>query len=543
MRLATVIFSAVLYLMPSVLQADAPKNAVDSADKILVRLGEMKISDQQSWLQRLENRAIRAAKLSMNADDATQQKTKIQNMLHQKTVTWKILREVMGDVNTHEKTAIDQLVRRYRGLIFDKFNKEPDTLNQWRDVWAKVYLAWKLAGQQFEQQDRLIDWLEQAIQSTESGTMPEAPKFEKEQPAHEEKPQAEEKSPATEMPPAEEKTEVPEKPQAEQEPQADAEKKAEPAEKPEAKKELKQEEKPEAAEKALDEEKPQEMEKNQQEEKPATEQKPKEPADADADMSKTTSPKAAQPQLPSPEAAAQLQKPSSSKAAIHLPQDDQKKPQADLPQTDKQPPARLARRQASPLPAMPDDRKPLPSREAHAIAVTAPKLASDAVQQTSAIDLPTETRVAPPTLAPTLPDETPTTANDQASAAPVEIKVDELASRIDGHNLAFQALESELDENGNWTVERLESFTDRLHILTIRSNDLNLFREALSEDARSSLEKLASPKGSISQLAARIVETRRSVFSDKFKGTDAERQNELQRLDELSRRLAAMAEK
>lgn len=519
MRLATVIFSAVLYLMPSVLHADAPKNAVDPADKILVRLGEMKISDQQAWLQRLENRAIRAAKLSMNADDATQQKTKIQNMLHQKTVTWKILREVMGNVNTHEKTAIDQLVRRYRGLIFDKFNKEPDTLNQWRDAWAKVYLAWKLAGQQFEQQDRLIDWLEQAIQNTESGTMPEAPKFEKEQPAHEEKPQAEEKSPATEMPPAEEKTEAPEKPQAEQEPKADAEKKTEPAEKPEAKKELKQEE------------------------KPAPEQKPKEPADADADMSKTTSPKAAQPQLPSPEAAAQLQKPASSKAAIPLPQDDQKKPQADLPQTDKQPPARLARRQASPLPAMPDDRKPLPSREAHAIAVTAPKLASDAVQQTAAIDLPTETRVAPPTLAPTLPDETPTTANDQASAAPVEIKVDELASRIDGHNLAIQALESELDENGNWTVERLESFTDRLHILTIRGNDLNLFREALSEDARSSLEKLASPKGSISQLAARIVETRRAVFSDKFKGTDAERQNELQRLDELSRRLAAMAEK
>jgi len=120
MRFASVIFSTLLYLLPSVLQADTPPKNADPADKILVRLSEMKTSDQQAWLQGLENRAIHAAKLSMNADEAAVEQKKIQGMLHQKMVTWKILREVMAHANAHEKTAIDRLVRRYRYTIESK---------------------------------------------------------------------------------------------------------------------------------------------------------------------------------------------------------------------------------------------------------------------------------------------------------------------------------------------------------------------------------------------------------------------------------------
>ncbi len=601
MRFASVIFSTLLYLLPSVLQADTPPKNADPADKILVRLSEMKTSDQQAWLQGLENRAIRAAKLSMNADEAAVEQKKIQGMLHQKMVTWKILREVMAHANAHEKTAIDRLVRRYRGLIFDKFSKDPDALNQHRDAWGKNYLAWKLAGEPFEQHDRLIDWLEQAIQGVESGAMPEEPKFEKQQPLAkeetqnkeeartDEKPQSEEKPKATvkseaEQPvkPAREdkqakvaeklepKEEVKEEVKPEEKPadieKAPAEEKAqkedkkleeekpavkpkseEPTEKPESKEEVKEEVRPEEkaadVEKAPVEGKVEKEGKKQEEEKPADESKPEKPAKSDSDMSKTITPKAAQPALPSPEAAAQLQERNSIKAEISGPKVDKENVQANVPQAGK-PPAVLARRPASPMPAMSEDRKPLPPRKAQAIGVTAPKVAADAVQQTAALDLlPSQTRVALPTLAPTLPEETPEDNGDQASAAPVEIKVEELVSRIDGCNLAFRAIESELDENGHWTIERLESIADRLKILTVRRNDLDLFREAISEDARKSLEKLDSSKGAISQLATRIVEVRRAVFSDNFKGTDSERQNTVQRLDELSRRLAAMAEK
>ncbi len=604
MRFASVIFSTLLYLLPSVLQADTPPKNVDPADKILVRLGEMKTSDQQAWLQGLENRAIRAAKLSMNADEAAVEQKKIQGMLHQKMVTWKILREVMADADAHEKIAIDRLVRRYRGLIFDKFSKDPDALNQHRDAWGKTYLAWKLAGEPFEQHGRLIDWLEQAIQGVESGAMPEEPKFEKQQPLAKEETQNKEEARADEKPQSEKKLKAAVKSEAEQpvkparedkkakvtqklepkeevkeefkpevkpeEKPADIEKapaeekvqkedkkleeektavepkSEEPTEKPESKEEVKEEVRPEEkaadVEKAPVEGKVEKEGKKQEEEKPADESKPEKPAKSDSDMSKTITPKAPQPPLPLPEAAAQLQERNSIKADISGPKADKENVQANVPQAGKSP-AVLARRPASPIPAMPEDRKPLPPRKAQAIGVTAPKVAADAVQQTAALDLPSQTRVALPTLAPTFPEETQEDNGDQASAAPVEIKVEELVSRIDGCNLAFRAIESELDENGHWTIERLESAADRLKILTVRRNDLDLFREALSEDARKSLEKLDSSKGAISQLATRIVEVRRAVFSDNFKGTDSERQNTVQRLDELSRRLAAMVEK
>jgi len=572
MRLAPVIFSTLLYLLPCVVLADTPAKKVDPADKILVRLGEMKPAEQQAWLQRLENRVIRAAKISMNADNAALQKKKVQGMLHQKMVTWQILREVMADVNTQETAAIDHLVRRYRGLIFDKFGKDPDALDQHREAWEKAYSDWKLAGQPFEEHDRLIDWLERAIEGIPSGTMPEEPKFEK-QPVAKEEPQAkagasvkekpqtqeetpaaeksqaekktEEKKAATEKPPAEEKLEAAEKPQAEQPVKAAEEgKKAETAEKPEPKQiEAKPEEKPAAAEKVPAEERLQKEESKQEEDKPATEPKLEKPAKSDSDMSKSMTPKTVQPPLPVPEAAARLQKHDSGKEVVPGAKIDKGSSQVESSPAGKRPPAALARRQALPMPTLPEDRKPLPARKAQAIGVTAPKVAADAVQQTAALDLPSETRVAAPTLAPTLPEEATEAAGDQASAGAVEIKVEELVSRIEGCNLALRAIESELDENDHWTIERLETITDRLKILTLRHGDLAMFREAVPEDTRKSLEKLDSPKGAISQMATRIVETRRAVFSDKFKGTDAERENTVQRLDELSRRLAAMAEK
>jgi hypothetical protein len=135
------------------------------------------------------------------------------------------------------------------------------------------------------------------------------------------------------------------------------------------------------------------------------------------------------------------------------------------------------------------------------------------------------------------------TANEESPTDEVEIKAEELGVRIDGCNLALRAMESELDENGVWNAARLEPLVERLKILVIRRNDLNLFREAVSEKERSSIDRLASPKSSVSQLASRIVEARGAVSGSGFKGTDSERQTELQRLDELSRRLAEMTRK
>ena len=54
-----------------------------------------------------------------------------------------------------------------------------------RQAWADVYVDWEHAGKSFEQQDRLIEWLDAAIRSATPsaiGPIPEKPKFESEQP-------------------------------------------------------------------------------------------------------------------------------------------------------------------------------------------------------------------------------------------------------------------------------------------------------------------------------------------------------------------------
>jgi len=154
--------------------------------------------------------------------------------------------------------------------------------------------------------------------------------------------------------------------------------------------------------------------------------------------------------------------------------------------------------------------------------------------------LPTETRVVLPASSHT--DESGELA-DEPPAGSVQVNVAGLAARIAGCNLAFRSVEVELDEKGEWNAQQLGHILDRVNLLTIRRNDLNLFRETVPEEQRISLKRLESPKSLIAQLGARIFQARSHANGPNFKGSDAERQAELQRLEELSRRLAELAGK
>ena len=114
------------------------------------------------------------------------------------------------------------------------------------------------------------------------------------------------------------------------------------------------------------------------------------------------------------------------------------------------------------------------------------------------------------------------------------VKVDELSACISGCNMAFRALEMELDEKGDWTAARLEPLMDRLKILLLRRHDLNLFRDALSESQRASIDPVASEKGVVAQFSARIVAARQRA---------SDRQDELAQLEKLSRRLGELTGK
>jgi hypothetical protein len=90
----------VLWVAASVLAREE-----DHVQAELDRVAKMTAAEQQAWLLQLEKRAARAARLTLSAKEAARYEAGSKAMLHQKKVTWKVLREVIEDTEAREKTA------------------------------------------------------------------------------------------------------------------------------------------------------------------------------------------------------------------------------------------------------------------------------------------------------------------------------------------------------------------------------------------------------------------------------------------------------
>ncbi len=132
-------------------------------------------------------------------------------------------------------------------------------------------------------------------------------------------------------------------------------------------------------------------------------------------------------------------------------------------------------------------------------------------------------------------------ASEPAAVPRVRVNLGELAAQIAGNNLKLRTLEAELHEQGEWNAERLCPRIRRLEVLVIRQNDLQTFREMVTERDRALVGWLESPRGAISEAAARLFETRSRVSGPEFHGTEVQRYTELRKLRELSSRLAQLA--
>jgi hypothetical protein len=86
-------------------RADGPKRGDDPIQAVFDRVKKMSPAEQQSWLEQLEQRAARAARLTMSPKEAVEQQERTQALLHQETVTWQVLREVLEDTEAREKAA------------------------------------------------------------------------------------------------------------------------------------------------------------------------------------------------------------------------------------------------------------------------------------------------------------------------------------------------------------------------------------------------------------------------------------------------------
>ncbi len=109
--------------------------------------------------------------------------------------------------------------------------------------------------------------------------------------------------------------------------------------------------------------------------------------------------------------------------------------------------------------------------------------------------------------------------------------------------MALRALEAELHERRDWNIDELARLVTRLHTLTLRVEDMHLFREIVPEATRRLIAAADSPRPAITLVASKIAEARQRIIDGPYHGTEAERQAELAQLDEFSRRLVQIADK
>ena len=80
----------------------------------------MTTAEQQAWLGRLEQRAGRAARLTLGPEEAAKQQARIAGLLHQKLVTWQVLRELIEETDRRERAAIGSAQPERIGAIPEK---------------------------------------------------------------------------------------------------------------------------------------------------------------------------------------------------------------------------------------------------------------------------------------------------------------------------------------------------------------------------------------------------------------------------------------
>ncbi|MBN1396318.1 MAG: hypothetical protein JW959_14940 [Pirellulales bacterium] len=145
--------------------ADEQQPNADLIQPMLDRLAEMSFAEQQAWLRRLEERAARAARLTLPPERTRQQAEQFRSLLYREMISWDVLREAIRQTDSLERAAVERLAEQYQKNAAEKFKLRPDEAARRMEAWKTTHRNWKEAGGKFERQDRLIDWLELSIDS------------------------------------------------------------------------------------------------------------------------------------------------------------------------------------------------------------------------------------------------------------------------------------------------------------------------------------------------------------------------------------------
>lgn len=514
--------------------AAEPAGAPSGWQTILDQYTGMAPAQQQQSIRVLLGRLDRANWVMLAPDEAAGQQARHAVLPRQsaqgRTVPQAEVLELLRQTDQQEKVAVERLARQFRMRVYDSFRLQREEYVRRRAAWDRIRASWEAAGSPFDEQARLIDWLEAAIRSSTPGSV----------------------APLPDAPTAGLLAKVPQPLVTPQPPETLVQ-----APPPTVRPETVQPPPPVAG--------------RSQPKRPAAKVRlPNQPPNGQVQP--------AGPPVPLPPAAPRQMPtgpPAPGRSAADRPVAAPRRQPAELP---------LALGESARVSVLP---MPLSSRDVAAlVAGSGPRRAADAPSKISgqpASSLPPGERAVPPVPpavaaqrllatdapiaaarragqppprtadgpAPLLPDSlgVPPAASQVARPSPQpppvrpphRVNLAELAARIAGTNLALQAIEAELEEDQPWDARRLGPLADRLEILVMRRNDLGVFYELVSPRERAWVGRLDSPQRAISRLAARIFEARTRASGPDFIGSQSERQAELGELDELSAQLAEMA--
>jgi len=531
------------------------------AQATLQRVSKLPLEHQRIWLRLIEQRFGWAVLLTLKPEEAQRERDRVAKILHQKTVGWNELVELLRQLDQREKAAIARLVRQYRLVVYETFNKRPREMVDRQESWYRVWLLWEKSGGRPEQQDRLMDWLADAIKASardSTGPLPSDPKFGEDVELVPEQLVRQLTQPPAARP-NETRPATPEQRAADVAPGLELVARSPlPLRIPDPRRSARATKQPTEPVVVGRRDVAVRL--------PLLVQTPPAgvpPAHLLPVITANDPKELTTPPMP-PHQALMLAIQRGAPAALETSPDlvakaepNAAKPQAMGPQRQ---PSEL------PLPRTVETLPPEPSIAGPSPATAGPRAISPESVPTEADssrlsqhDVATQLPHKPTELAmlqperlteyraerkPLGPDATASQRQPPSSPAVqanehAEVNVEELRTRIEGINLSLRNLEAEIHEKRDFTADQLDSLLNRLDILMLRQKDLTLFRDLTSLREQAKVGQIDSPRSTIATMGTRIAELR-TRMRENVGASAAERTAVLKHLDELSDRLATM---
>jgi hypothetical protein len=585
-----ILISTVAFLAP----AGSGVAAAYDPGVLVDRVKSMDATQREQWLSAVERRLDSANRILLPPADADKKKAQNDAVLHQKSIPLDALRGLLRDLDSREKSAMLKLNQDYRIQLNKSWRSKPDIFNQRLDAALRVQAAWDAAGRPFDQQEKMVSWLSEAmksISSEEIGPLPADPRFDQ----IEEKASTEPNSPPT--PPKPQGVETDKtidsqlatgQPKAVQ-PKAVQQTTEQPATVQPATVQPATVQpatvQPATVQPATVQ--PATVQPKLQEDKTPSLREDK--AASGKVISPTTEPTPPAPDRPRDLVDGQVLRVQS---AAEMPVITKHSAQVSVPIVDfgpepEEPLATLAAfsqevqtistralsttslpnvpRTHLPWATLSADADPWPAqanRQSEAAAEKTPPVETqvnitkpsnerpDFQSKDAALpdgNIPRTNKLTSKDIAggktkPPYSSATPLQAGEEKMAgANAWVNVANLAARIAGYNSSVRDLQAGLDEDQPWTSLQIEPLLGRLKSLQRQRIDLEIVRELAPEGQRAGLAECISLKDVISLLGTRIFEARAAAAGTAFSGTRVQRQVELDRLDSFSRELAAIA--